>query len=362
MQLGQRALAQQHAGYKAAVVVGLDHKVFLVARVAQATAQFEIGRHGQRGGAKHRQRGVLLAHQLVAVLRAGGQAVVAEALDLVVFLERKHTGLPADGAVGFGLQAQLLGQLLVLGDAVGRLRRKRDVARPEVARAQEAGAVATVDVAAAVGAHGLDAGDGMQRHAGQADSQAQAAAVVLQLGAVLAVVADLAFVKARHQVVGAGLDDVGAEETGRSVEVTCMHVEQRVVGLATVELQLRPHRVVAVAFQLAGGAGGNRVLDPVVTRLAQHRDAHGHVLAQRDVAGRFGVDGAERAKRKAAITFGLFARAHRFELDHAGRCVAAEQRALRAAQHFNAVNVKDREALQDGVFLHHVVINQRHRL
>ena len=52
----------------------------------------------------------------------------------------------------------------------------------------------------------------------------------------------------------------------------------------------------------------------------------------------------------------------RLELEHAGRRVAAEQRALRAAQHLDLVEVEHREALEDRVLLHDVVVDQRHRL
>ena len=52
----------------------------------------------------------------------------------------------------------------------------------------------------------------------------------------------------------------------------------------------------------------------------------------------------------------------RVELDDTGRRVAAEQRALRPAQHFDPLEVEDREALQDRVFEHHVVIDEADRL
>src|SRR5471032_2112882 len=45
-----------------------------------------------------------------------------------------------------------------------------------------------------------------------------------------------------------------------------------------------------------------------------------------------------------------------------GRGVAAEQRALRAARHFDLVGVEDREAFQHGVFLDHVIDHQTDRL
>src|SRR3546814_9549511 len=49
-------------------------------------------------------------------------------------------------------------------------------------------------------------------------------------------------------------------------------------------------------------------------------------------------------------------------LDHASGRVAPEQRALRPAQHLDALQVEGREALQQRAFLHHLVVHQRHRL
>jgi hypothetical protein len=62
------------------------------------------------------------------------------------------------------------------------------------------------------------------------------------------------------------------------------------------------------------------------------------------------------------IAFLLEHRLGRVELDHAGWRVTAEQRALRAAQHLDLVDVKYREAFQHGVFLDDVVHHQADRL
>jgi hypothetical protein len=58
----------------------------------------------------------------------------------------------------------------------------------------------------------------------------------------------------------------------------------------------------------------------------------------------------------------VLARLDAVELDDAGGGVAAEQRALRAAQHFNLLHVEDRVGLQHDVFQHHIVLDDRHRL
>src|SRR3546814_10043229 len=50
------------------------------------------------------------------------------------------------------------------------------------------------------------------------------------------------------------------------------------------------------------------------------------------------------------------------EFDDARRGVAAEQGALRPAQHFEAVGVEDRETLEDRVFEHDIDIDEAERL
>ena len=304
-----------------------------------------------------------LAHPLVAVLRvAGGQRVVAEALDLVVLAEQVGTGLPVQRPRVAGFEPDLLRPLLVLGDAVSRFGRKRD--HPRAAAGQEGRAEAAVDVTAAVGAHRLVAGDRVQGQlTAQRPAQAQVGAVVLQLGFVLAVERDLGGVEAGHKVVAAGLDDVGAKQARRAAVVAHVHVAQCAEVFARLDQQLHPQRVVAVALHFPRRPGGIGVVDPVAAGLAQCRHPQRHVGRQRHVHRSLGVDGVVAAPGDAAVALHLLdRRAGGFELDHAGRRVAAEQRALRAAQHLDAVEVESREALQDRVLLHHVVVDQRHRL
>src|SRR6185369_17607738 len=56
------------------------------------------------------------------------------------------------------------------------------------------------------------------------------------------------------------------------------------------------------------------------------------------------------------------ARMDRIELDDTGRSVASKERALRPTKNFDAGEVEGREALQDGVFEDHVIIDQADRL
>src|SRR3546814_17590721 len=51
----------------------------------------------------------------------------------------------------------------------------------------------------------------------------------------------------------------------------------------------------------------------------------------------------------------------RIELDDTGGGIATEQCALRAAQHLYPVKVEHREALEDGIFEHHIVLNEADR-
>ncbi len=87
------------------------------------------------------------------------------------------------------------------------------------------------------------------------------------------------------------------------------------------------------------------------------------MVAHGDAQAAFQGHGAVGAVRQAGVAvIGADDWLDRVELHHAGRRIAAEQRALRTAQHFQTFQIEDREALQEHVFLHHVVIDQRHRL
>src|SRR3546814_9250705 len=66
--------------------------------------------------------------------------------------------------------------------------------------------------------------------------------------------------------------------------------------------------------------------------------------------------------RSPCVAAELLRRLDRLELDHASGRVAPEQRALRPAQHLDALQVEGREALQQRAFLHHLVVHQRHWL
>ncbi len=145
-----------------------------------------------------------------------------------------------------------------------------------------------------------------------------------------------------------------------------MDVDQGAEAVARLvqELQATSQFVIALEGILpddvgAAAGGQARVIHPVAAMLVEAGEAERPVLADR------AADGALEIRRVVVAVAGLevatrLARgAHRVELHHAGRRVAAEQRALRAAEDLDHLQVERRKALQDRVLLHHVVVDQR---
>jgi len=177
---------------------------------------------------------------------------------------------------------------------------------------------------------------------------------------VLAVDGDPVFVEPVDKVVAAGLEEVAAEHAGGAVQMAGVGAEQGLEVVTLVqELHARGRLVIAFQAVVRAAAG---VFHPVVTTLVQHRGTRGPALAQRTAHGTFQVHHVVAAVAELGVALEILRRAHRIELDHAGRGVAAEQRALRAAQHFHLVHVVDRVGLQHHVFQHHVVLDDRHGL
>lgn len=273
-------------------------------------------------------------------------------------MEVVQAGLPVERALVLRFGTQLLAVLVQALDAASGFHRERD--RAGAGRRREHCAEAAVDVAAAVVlADAFIGGDRVQRDVAQVPAQIGAAAVGLQFLVVGAVDGGALRVEAIHQLVGAGLEDVGAEQTRGAVQVAGVRVEQRTERVAALVQQLQAHGRVGIAFQIAAVA----VFHPVVAALAQRGQTRRPMLAHGDAQAAFQGHGAVGAVGQAGVAvIGADGRLDRIELDHARRRVAAEQRALRAAQHFQAFQIEDREALEEGVFLHHVVVHQRHRL
>ena len=250
-------------------------------------------------------------------------------------------------------------------DATGRFRGEGNRARPAAGR-QEGGAVAAVDVAAAVGVDRLEAGDGVQLQAGQAPRQARAGAGTFSsswpfLPSV--VMRDLSKTGTRSFVPFWMM--LARNSRAEPVRFRLCRLNSALKSLPGRPQCLQADRPVVVALELLGrrrGTGRQAVRHPVAAVLHLGRHAGRPVAAELDVARTFDVDGAVAADRDAAVGFLALARLDRIELHHAGRCVAPEQRALRAGQHLDAVQVEDGEAFQQRVLLHHVVVDQRDRL
>ena len=245
--------------------------------------------------------------------------------------------------------------------AVSRLRRERNQAGAVVAGAKERRAVATVNVTAVERFGGFVAGDRVQRHRAEVPLQARAATPGLQVGEVDAVVGHLVAVEVLDQRVATLLDDVGAEQAGGAIELALVQVEQRFEVIAFVQ-ELHAAGGFVIAFEATVGSADAGVVDPVIAALVDRRDACRPAIGQRAAVGALYVPAVVAAVADADVAIGILRRTRRIELDHAGRGVAAEQRALRTTQHFHVGQVEQREALQQRAFLHHIVVHQRHRL
>ena len=141
-----------------------------------------------------------------------------------------------------------------------------------------------------------------------------------------------------------------------------MQVEEGFEVAVRLVEQLQAGGVVVVALKLVVLTLDREVVDPAVAVLRLQRKARRPVGAERQRVAALEVAGAEAAVAGIEVALLPRAGAHRIELDHAGRCVAAEERALRPGEHLDPLEVEQREALQDRVLLHHVVVNQRDRL
>ena len=174
-------------------------------------------------------------------LGAGG-AVEVVGVAVRIFIEVVHASLPVERAGLLRFGAEFLGVLLDAADAARGFDLERDEART--------GRRAAVDVAAAqVTVDLLEAGDRVQLDRAQVPRQARVAAAGLQVLVVLAVGDDLVGVEAVDEVVGALLDDVGAEQARAAGGRALVHVEQRAEGRVRRVQQLQAFGVLVVAFE-----------------------------------------------------------------------------------------------------------------
>ena len=346
----------------------LGDEVLLVARVAQAAAQLEAVRDlvVQRAERGPRAR-ILRLRRVRRVLRiARRQRVEADRIDADVLVEVEQAGHPLQRILRVRFETHFLRQLAVRRQQVGRLDGERDVrvlariVRPHRRRIH--GAHAAVDVAAAVERRVLVTRDRVQRHALQVPAQAHVGAAGAQ-GLVVAAVGRVAVVvEAVDEVARAFLDDVGAEQRRVAFQIARVHAQQGGEVARRLHQQLHACGVVVVAFEILRVAVRIRVVHEVVAVLRLQRHAQRDRVRQRQVVRAFRAQGAVVAGAEHGIAFRAEHGFRRVELDHAGRRVAAEQRALRAAQHFDLVDVEHGEALEHRAFLHDVVDDEADRL
>ncbi len=288
----------------------------------------------------------------------GAKRVVAEAIDGDVFVEPKQTGLPVETAEFVRFDADFLAELTVLRQAIGRFRREQRfakiVGRERVHRA-------AVDIAAAEGFDVFVTGDRIQRVRAEIPAHAQIRAELFERLLVDAVDRDAVAVEIAAQFVGARLDDAGAEQTRGAVELARMHVRQRFEGIAGLEQELHAAGAFFVTLEILARAVGD-VIDVIVAALMQAGHAHRRGLVDRASQGTVDVEAVALGQADAHVAAELILRPSGFEFDHAGRRIAAEERALRTARHFDLIQIEQREAFENRVFLHHAVVHQRHRL
>ena len=294
----------------------------------------------------------------VTILNVATQRVEVEAVNLQAFIEVVQAGNPLQRIFCSGLNANFLCHLTQIRHTICGFRRERDEARTH--RQCKRCAVATVDVSAAVELRAVIAGNGVDGHIFQIPLQVQIAAPGCQRLLVDTIGRIVVILEARYQIVGAFLNDVCAEQSSIARHVAAMYIQQ-CSKVRIFVLQLSAHSIVVVTLE-AACTGWLRVVNAVITALCLTRNTHRPVAVDRGINCTFQIERTVVTKADGSITFKTFCRFCGIKLDHAGRGVTTEQRALRAAQNFHLVYVEYREAFQNWVFLNDIVIYQTNRL
>ncbi|MNS81010.1 hypothetical protein D3C72_1147080 [compost metagenome] len=342
--------------------------MLLIAGLAQAGGDGELVGEGVAELAETGPRGVLVAqaHPVVRVARRALQEPGALVeVGGVAAVEVERAGLPLQGAVIVAGQAEFLGPLVQVTDLAHRL---AIAVRHAIDREVDRGAA--VGVTAAVTGGGLVRGDRGEVDRAEVITRLHRTAVgLVRLRVVVGlVVGDLV---TRHVGLVRALGQRVAQEQGRGAfvvagvgrgedrELVARGQQQLRAHVAVVEAA---HGVLLRADRAVGAGAGVGVVDVVVAVLVQGRHAERGDVVDRSAEAtvdRHAVVGGVAGADAAAVVLG---RLEGVELDDAGGGVAAEQRALRTAQHFHLVHVIDRVGLQHHVFQHDVVLDDRHRL
>ena len=164
-------------------------------------------------------------------------------------------------------------------------------------------------------------------------------------------------VKARTRAGLALLEGVGLEGDLATIERATMQVSEPGEIVRDLNFSLRAPGEVVIAAGI-GAAGRQGGFDIVIAGLEDAREAQRDAVGDGSANSAFEIGGAKIAVGSANVSIELVARFDAFELQRAGRRVAAEQRALRAAQDFDPLGVEDREAFENGVFVDDLVIDE----
>ena len=292
-----------------------------------------------------------------------GRAAEFEAGDVEAFVEIEGAELVTEPAAVVRGDADFLRELVEAGHIVLALRLEGD--EPRTRDGQEHRAEAAIDVAAALEIAVPVGGDRISGHRAEIIFEVERGIIgveLLEIDPVLPHLVALEFgagAAEADELVAAGKLRIGAEDDRRAVIDADLPGHAAGEGAAFI-LQLKPRGDVVIAAEILG-LGRRDIVDPIVAMLIEAREAHRKAVVVGGARRDFDLAGAITAIAGARIAAGL-AGLDGVELDDARRRVAAEERALRPAQHLDAVEVEDREALEDRVFEDDFVIDEADRL
>ncbi|MCY1501980.1 hypothetical protein D9M68_360690 [compost metagenome] len=316
---------------------------------AQAGGEVEVVGEAVGGAAEQRVAlGALVVRAVVVRardVRVGQRGVGAFRVEVLVeVVEAEH---PVQAVLARRGQAQLLRPLLAVDVAVAALQFQRGV----------------VAVADAFALEVLEGGDRGQLQAAELPGEVEVGADLVDVDLVLGVVVDLALLRVDGvaELVGAVRAQAVAHRAVAAGVVVAAGVDVEVGFQVVVDPreELQAHGIV---FQGALVVVVVEVLVVAVAALVAERQARGQAVVDQRVADRafqhaVGVV-AEAGLEVAGRVEGRLARD---EVYRAGGGVLAPQRALRAAQHLDALLVEQREAAGADVGDVHVVDVDAHR-
>ena len=309
---------------------------------------------GRRGEHRPRLGPLLLAR--VAGQGVVVQRVVVERVDLERLAEIEEPYAPVQAFRLRGFQADFLAELAQGRVAVRGLGGEGNRVAGTVGRA------AAVHVAARQIVEPLHARHRDEPVPSQVVAQVDGEAVPAEFLRILGIQGDLVAPETRAQPTRPALDRIGAEQARRPVEIAHVNLEPSGEVVHRRPQELDAARDVAVAAKGVVLAGV-RVVHPVASPLHEQRGpGREHGWNQRAGHRALEIHAVEPAIGQAAIPFGCPGGRGRFHLDEPGRGIAAEQGALRAAQHFDALDVEDRGAFEQRILQRHAVVHHRHRL